>query len=279
MATHKQDGERVRRLPLDLIQAGSFQARRQFSQTALAELARSVAESGVVQPVVVRSLGGDSGDERYELLAGERRWRAAQLAGLHELPAIVRDDLSDAEAAILGLIENLQRESLGPMETARGLESLCREHGLTHDQASERIGKSRTYVTNYMRLLRLASAVQAWIDEGELTLGHAKILAGIPENQQAKFARHAITRRLSVRALETAWRRAQASHEQQVVGDSAASREMAELERDLSEHLGNRVHIHYDPERRNGEVRVAFHDLDEFEGLLQRWGFRDPLEK
>ena len=130
-----------------------------------------------------------------------------------------------------------------------------------------------------MRLLRLASAVQAWIDEGELTLGHAKILAGIPENQQAKFARHAITRRLSVRALETAWRRAQASHEQQVVGDSAASREMAELERDLSEHLGNRVHIHYDPERRNGEVRVAFHDLDEFEGLLQRWGFRDPLEK
>lgn len=263
----------IERVPVDLIAPGRFQARRNFSQVALAELARSVAESGVVQPVVVRSIS----DNGYELLAGERRWRAAQLAGLHDLPAVVRDDLSDAEAAILGLIENLQRESLGPLETARGLESLCQEHGLTHDQASERIGKSRTYVTNYLRLLRLATEVQAWIDEGELTLGHAKILAGIPEKQQAKFARHAIRQRLSVRALETAWRRAQASREQQVVGDNAASQEMAELERALSEHLGNRVHIHYDPERRNGEIRVAFHDLDEFEGLLDRWGYRSEL--
>lgn len=263
--------DQVQRVPVDLITPGSFQARRRFSQAALAELARSVSESGVVQPVVVRT----SGEQGYELLAGERRWRAAQLAGLPDLPVIVRDDLSDAEAAILGLIENLQRESLGPMETARGLESLCREHGLTHDQASERIGKSRTYVTNYLRLLRLAPKVQTWIDEGELTLGHAKILAGIPEKEQPGFARHAIRRRLSVRALETAWRRAQASQEQQVVGDSAASREMADLERALSEHLGNRVHIHYNPERRNGELRVAFHDLDEFEGLLARWGF-DP---
>lgn len=271
MPARREKVEQVQRVPVDLITPGSFQARRRFSQTALAELARSVAESGVVQPVVVRT----AGEQGYELLAGERRWRAAQLAGLHELPVIVRDDLSDAEAAILGLIENLQRESLGPMETARGLESLCREHGLTHDQASERIGKSRTYVTNYLRLLKLAAQVQAWLDEGELTLGHAKILAGIPEKEQARFARHAIRRRQSVRALETAWRRAQASDEQQVVGDAPASREMAELERALSEHLGNRVQIHYNPECRNGEVRVTFHDLDEFEGLLARWGF-DP---
>lgn len=270
MSTHNDSAQQVRRVPIDLIAPGSFQARRHFSQAALAELARSVTESGVVQPVVVRSLG----ERGYELLAGERRWRAAQLAGLHELPVIVRDDLSDAEAAILGLIENLQRESLGPLETARGLESLCREHGLTHDQASERIGKSRTYVTNYLRLLRLEQTVQNWIDEGELTLGHAKILAGIPESQQAGFARNSIRRRMSVRALETAWRRAQAGNKQQVVGDAAASREMAELERALSEHLGNRVQIHYNPERRDGELRVAFHDLDEFEGLLERWAFR-----
>lgn len=267
---HSHDAQAIRRVPIDLIEPGRFQARRNFSQTALAELARSLAESGVVQPVVVRSLG----EKGYELLAGERRWRAAQLACLHDMPVVVRDDLTDAEAAILGLIENLQRESLGPLETARGLESLCLEHGLTHGQASERIGKSRTYVTNYLRLLRLAGEVQAWIDEGELTLGHAKILAGIPENQQTTFARHAIRRRLSVRALETAWRRAQDSHKQQVVADSAASKEMAELERSLSEHVGNRVHIQYDPERRNGEIRVAFHDLDEFEGLLDRWGYR-----
>jgi len=270
MTQDDPDGRTIRRLPVDLIRPGAYQARRHFSQAALAELARSVAESGVVQPVVVRTMG-----EGYELLAGERRWRAAQLAGLAELPAVVRDDLSESEAAILGLIENLQRESLGPMETARGLESLCREHGLTHDGAAERIGKSRAYVTNYLRLLRLAPPVQAHIDDGELSLGHAKILAGMPEADQIEFARHAVRRRLSVRALETAWRRDQARESQQVAGDTAASSEMASLERNLAEHLGNAVRIHYDPDKRKGEIRVSFHDLDEFEGLLRRWGF-DP---
>ncbi|MDT0618403.1 ParB/RepB/Spo0J family partition protein [Salinisphaera sp. P385] len=263
------ESQAVRRLAVDMIHPGTFQARRRFSETALAELAHSIGESGVVQPVVVRTRG----DDGYELLAGERRWRAAQLAGLHDLPAVVRDDLTDAEAAILGLIENLQRESLGPMETARGLESLCREHGLTHDGAADRIGKSRAYVTNYLRLLKLEASVQTAIDDGELTLGHAKILAGIPPAEQPVFARHAVRRRLSVRALETAWRRSQARDDQQVAGDAGASREMAELERALSEHLGNAVHIRYDPDRRKGEVRVTFHDLDEFDGLLQRWGF------
>lgn len=261
---------RIVHLPIDLIRPGGYQARQRFSETALEELAHSVAESGVVQPVVVRSRG----EAGYELLAGERRWRAAQLAGIHELPAIVRDDLTDAEAAVLGLIENLQRESLGPMETARGLDSLCREHGLTHDGVARRIGKSRAYVTNYLRLLRLEASVQDAIDDGELSLGHAKVLAGIPETEQARFARHAIRRRLSVRALEKAWQRDQAREEQQVAGDSAASREMAALERSLAEHLGNTVRIHYDPDRRNGEIRVAFHDLDEFEGLLERFGYR-----
>ncbi|MDN5939033.1 MAG: ParB/RepB/Spo0J family partition protein, partial [Salinisphaera sp.] len=241
-----------------------------FAERALAELAHSIAESGVGQPVVVRSRAAGE----FELLAGERRWRAAQLAGVHELPAVVRDDLSDAEAAILGLIENLQRESLAPMETARGLESLCREHGLTHDAAAGRIGKSRAYVTNYLRLLRLAAVVQEAIDAGDLTLGHAKILAGMPAEEQPRLARMAVQRRLSVRALEGAWRRAQAREKQQVAGDAGASREMAELERALSEHLGNSVRIHYDPDRRNGELRVAFHDLDEFDGLLERWQFR-----
>lgn len=259
----------VRRLPVDLIQPGRHQARRRFSEAALAELAHSVAASGIVQPVVVRSRG----EGGYELLAGERRWRAAQLAGLHEVPAVVRDDLTDAEAAILGLIENLQRESLGPMETARGLDSLCREHGLTHDAAATRVGKSRAYVSNYMRLLRLAPPVQEAVDDGDLSLGHAKVLAGIPLDEQAGFARYAVRRRASVRALETAWRRAQARGTQQVAGDPGASREMADLERALADHLGNTVHIHYDPDRRRGEVRVAFHDLDEFDGLLARWGF------
>lgn len=267
--TEDQAHTRVQRLPVDLIRPGAHQARRRFSEAALSELAHSVSESGVVQPVVVRSRGEHS----YELLAGERRWRAAQLAGIHDLPAIVRDDLTDAEAAVLGLIENLQRESLGPMETARGLDSLCREHGLTHDATAQRIGKSRAYVTNYLRLLRLTPEVQTHIDDGELSLGHAKVLAGIPENEQPALARHAIRRRLSVRGLEQAWYRAQAREQQQVAGDEAGSQVMAELERALAEHLGNSVRIHYDPDRRRGEIRVAFHDLDEFDGLLRQWGF------
>lgn len=261
--------DEIRRLPIDLIRPGQHQARRSFSEASLSDLAHSIAESGVVQPVVVRSHGEDG----YALLAGERRWRAAQLAGLNAIPAVVRDDLTDTEAAVLGLIENLQRESLGAMETARGLDSLCTEHGLTHDAAAQRIGKSRTYVTNYLRLLRLAAPVQRHVDNDELSLGHAKVLAGIPEHEQPALARHAIRRRLSVRGLEQAWHRAQAREQQQVVGNEADSQAMAQLERALSEHLGNNVCISYDPDRRRGEIRVAFHDLDEFDGLLRQWGF------
>lgn len=261
--------ETVQRLPVDLIHPGQHQVRRHFSEATLTELAQSVAESGVIQPVVVRARG----DNDYELLAGERRWRAAQFAGIHDIPAVVRNDLTDAEAAILGLIENLQRESLGAMETARGLESLCQEHDLTHDDAAQRIGKSRAYVTNFLRLLRLTPQVQARIDNDELSLGHAKVLAGIPENQQPGMAHHAIRRQLSVRGLEQAWQRTQTREQTQGAGSEADSQAMAELERGLSEHLGNNVRIHYDPDKRRGEIRVDFHDLDEFDGLLRQWGF------
>ncbi|MGH8482428.1 MAG: ParB/RepB/Spo0J family partition protein, partial [Nevskiaceae bacterium] len=136
----------IRQIPIDLIRPGSFQARRYFDPAALKELAGSIRESGVVSPVVLRSAG-----KGFELLAGERRWRAAQLAGLHEIPALVRDDLTESEALVVGLIENLQRESLTPMETAAGLKQLAELFGLTHEQMGERIGKSREYVTNHLR--------------------------------------------------------------------------------------------------------------------------------
>src|SRR5579872_3251176 len=143
--------EVVLSIPVDRIRPGSTQTRRRFDPEALAELAESIRESGVVQPVVLRSVG-----RGYELLAGERRWRAAQQAGLHEIPALVRDDLSDSEAFVLGLIENLQRESLSPIETADGLRRLSETFGLRHEDVGTRIGKSRSYVTNHLRLLALA---------------------------------------------------------------------------------------------------------------------------
>lgn len=164
-----------RAIAIELIRPGAHQARRRFNDEALNELARSIRESGVIQPVVVRSLG-----DRYELLAGERRWRAAQRAGLATLPALVRDDLSDEEAFVVGLIENLQRESLSPIDTALGLKRLAELHHLTHGALGQRIGKSRAYVTHFLRLLNLHAQVQDAVDAGLISMGHAKVLGGLP---------------------------------------------------------------------------------------------------
>lgn len=261
---------RVQEVPVDMISAGPAQARRRFDPVALEELAASIAESGVVQPVVLRSRGDDAGG--YELLAGERRWRASQLAGLHQIPAIIRDDLSEREAAVLGLIENLQRESLTPIETASGLSRLCQLYDLTHDEAAGRIGKSRAYVTNFLRLLKLEQSVQDMVDEGELSLGHAKILAGLPQARQRPLARHTVKQRWSVRALERAIKSQTRAAGEPQIGASAG--ETAELERDLSDHLGYPVNISYDSKTGRGEVVVSFSSLDEFEGILQRWNYR-----
>ena len=255
----------IRKVPIDLIRPGSFQARRYFDPGALKELAGSIRESGVVSPVVLRSRG-----KGFELLAGERRWRAAQLAGLHEIPAIVRDDLSDAEALVVGLIENLQRESLTPMETAAGLRQLSELFGLTHEQMGERIGKSREYVTNYLRLLNLAAPVQALINEGHLSMGHARALAALPLDQQNHWAAVAVDQKLSVRALE---RRVSAAGRGRALPGKPKPSDWQALERRLSDQLGYPVTLSADKAGR-GEVKVRFHSLDELDGILARIGYQ-----
>lgn len=260
--------DRVINIPLDLISPGAFQARRHFTDDLLKELAASIAESGVIQPVIVR---GDRASG-FTLLAGERRWRAAARAGIHELPAVVRNDLSDEQANVLGLIENLQRESLGVIDTAQGLQSLCQAHDLTHDAVADRIGKSRVYVTNYLRILNLAEPVQTLLDEGKLSLGHAKVLVGIPANRQSALAHQAVNNHLSVRALERLVRNQTASPRIESATDDP---DLAALEQRLSASLGNSVRIHYAPDRRQGQLRIDFHDLDEFDGLLARLGFNN----
>jgi ParB family chromosome partitioning protein len=251
--------------PVDLIRPGRTQARRRFDPQALCELAESIRVSGVVQPVVLRSLREARG---YELLAGERRWRAAQQAGLHEIPAILRDDLSDAEATVLGLIENLQRESLSPIETAEGLRRLGEAFGLRHEDIGARIGKSRSYVTNHLRLLALAPSVQTLVDEAQLSLGHAKVLAGLPTAVQPRWAQTIVRERLSVRALErrlaTSARRPR----------PAQAQDWARLARALSEQLG--YPAHFKPAGKGaGELRLRFHSLEELDGLLARLGYRE----
>lgn len=259
-------GHRISRLPIESISRDPHQARTRFDEAGLAELADSIRESGVIQPVVV------SGDDTagFRLLAGERRWRAAQRAGLTELPAIVRNDLDAEQARVLGLIENLQRESLGVMDTAHGLARLGEIHGLTHDAIAGRIGKSRAYVSNFLRLRQLAEPVQQLLDDARLSIGHGKILAGLTAARQIALARRAVAERASVRQLEQ-WVR----DDTRPKSDTAATAppEMAALEQRLAEHVGNRVSIRYEPSRRRGELRIAFHDLDEFEGLLARLGF------
>lgn len=255
--------DRVHRIPVDLIRAGSSQARRRFAPEALAELAASIRESGVVQPIVLRSLGNG-----YELLAGERRWRAAQLAGLHELPAILRNDLDDDEAQVLGLVENLQRESLSPIETAEGLRSLGTLHRLTHEAIGARIGKSRVYVTNFLRLLALAPAVQTLVDEGRLSLGHAKVLAGLPQTLQQAWAEATLREALTVRALE-----------RRIAGGAAATSARRQDDWDrlaakLSDQLGYPAAFR-PASATAGELRLRFHSLDELDGLLARIGYRE----
>ncbi|MBI2384329.1 MAG: ParB/RepB/Spo0J family partition protein [Gammaproteobacteria bacterium] len=263
MSSRRPPGQ-IKEIPIDLIRPGSQQARRYFRPEALAELAESIKESGVVQPIVLRTQVWG-----YELLAGERRWRAAQLAGLHEIPAVVRDDLTDDEAYVLGLIENLQRESLTPMETALGLKRLVEAYGMTHEAVGEKIGKSREYVTNHLRLLNLAPEVQAMVNEGLVSLSHAKVLAGLPPTEQGRLAVEVASGRLTVRALE---KKVAASRERKIVFRPGKPSDWTALEGRLSDHLGYPVLIQAEKGGK-GELRIRFHSLDELDGILARFGY------
>ena len=263
----KKAGE-IREVPIDLIRPGSQQARRYFDPQALTELAESIRESGVVQPIVLRSTVWG-----YELLAGERRWRAAQQAGLHEIPAVIRDDLSDSEAFVIGLIENLQRESLTPMETAAGMKRLGEMFELTHEQIGERVGKSREYVSNHLRLLNLAPAVQSMVNESLVSLSHAKVLAGLPLEDQGLLAVQVASKGWSVRALE---RRAAAAKRHKLAAKlvfmPGKASDWKRLERELAEFFGYPVVVEA-ASNGKGELRVRFHSLDELDGILERIGY------
>ena len=255
----------VKNIPIDLIRPGSQQARKSFNADALAELAESIRESGIVQPLVLRTRVWG-----YEILAGERRWRAAQLAEVHEVPAIIRDDLDEDQAFVLGLIENLQRESLSPIEAAAGLKRLSELHQLTHEEIASRIGKSRVYVTHILRLLHLDAAVQTLVDEGHLSLGHAKVLSGLPLHEQPLWAAAVVRKRLTVRALEK-----QLSNERKGKPSFKPGKpsDWRRLERELADLLATPVQVSANKAGK-GELKLAFHSLDELDGLLARLGYR-----
>ena len=263
-------GEQLAKLPLDLLQRGRYQPRIDMRTETLAELAASIKAQGVVQPIVVRALGApDVGEsQRYEIIAGERRWRAAQMAGLTEIPAVIRHIPDDAAIAI-ALIENIQRENLNPLEEARALTRLITEFGLTHQEAADAVGRSRAGVSNLLRLLELAPEVCELLEKRTIEMGHARALLALTQRrQQTEVGLLVAKKSLSVRDTEALVRRLQAP----AGGGSAepaASRDpnVERLEQELAEKLGARVAIQHGSGGK-GKLVVSYNSLDELDGII-----------
>lgn len=260
-----------RALPLSQLRAGQYQPRKQMDEGSLYELAESIRTQGIMQPLLVRPVGPSG----YEIIAGERRFRAAQLAGLTEVPVLVKD-VSDETAAIMALIENMQREDLNPLEEAQGLQRLVHEFKLTHEQAAQAVGRSRSAATNLMRLLQLAQPVQKMLMAGDIDMGHARALLPLDQAQQILLANEVAARKLSVRQTEQLAARSgmPATTPQIKKVKSQASRDVQRLEQALSDHLATTVRIQQLKGKQSGEIHVTFHSFEALEGLLQRWGIR-----
>ncbi len=253
----------LRTLDVGLLQPGKYQPRTRMDPGSLEELAESIKSQGIMQPIIVRSVGGG----RFEIIAGERRWRAAQLAGLSEVPTLVRDIPDDAALA-MSLIENIQREDLNPLEEAAGVQRLIDEFGMTHEQAANAIGRSRSATTNLLRLLQLAEPVQEQLVTGDLDMGHARALLSLPKADQIAFANRVVAQGLTVRDTEKMVARGGLA-EQGAKAKAEPSRDLARLEEELSDIVGAPVVITANA-RGAGKLVIRFNDLDQLDGLIAR---------
>lgn len=253
-------------LALSQLQAGKYQPRTRMDEGALNELAASIKTQGIMQPVLVRPIG----DGRYEIIAGERRFRAAQLAGLEDIPVLVRD-VDDQAAAAMALIENIQREDLNPLEEAQGIARLISDFDFTHEQAATAVGRSRSAVSNLLRLVNLAPPVQTMLMAGDIDMGHARALLSVDNANQITLANHVVSKRLSVRETEKLVARAleeQASSPTQA-RQKEKSGDIVRLEEELSDKLATPVLFKMGPKGR-GQMIIDFADLDILEGVLAR---------
>ena len=259
------DTSALKTIAIDRLRPGKYQPRTRMDDAALAELADSIREQGIMQPILVRSVEGG----KYEIIAGERRWRAAQRAGLTEVPTLVKS-VPDHHALALALIENIQREDLNPLEEAQGIARLCEEFKLTHEQAAKAVGRSRSAVTNLLRLTHLARPAQDYLASGAIEMGHARALLALPAAQQGGTAARVVEQALSVRETERlvatlltpeAQKKRRASHQ-------ARDADTVRLETDLAEKLGAKVRI--EGNAKGGRVVIAYGNLDELDGILAR---------
>ncbi|MBS3965032.1 MAG: ParB/RepB/Spo0J family partition protein [Methylomonas sp.] len=251
----------VLRVPIEFLQRGKYQPRKDIDPEKLKELADSIAVQGIIQPIVVRKID----DERYEIIAGERRWRAAQLAELADVPVLVMD-IDDRSVMAVALIENIQREDLNALEEAEALHRLLDEFELTHQQIAESVGKSRTTVTNLLRLLDLASDVKNMLSRGQLEMGHARALLGLDEARQIDIAHKAIKQNLSVRAVEKLVRDL---HQEKPVAATPKKLDpdTLRLQRELSERTGAKVEINHQGNGK-GKLVISYSSLEELEGIV-----------
>lgn len=254
----------LRSLAIDALQPGKYQPRTRMDQDALKELAESIKGQGVMQPILVRPITGG----RYEIVAGERRWRAARIAGLASVPALVRE-IPDQQALAAALIENIQREDLNCLEEAHGIQRLIQEFGMTHATAAEAVGRSRAAVTNLLRLLDLAPPVRELLAQGKLDMGHARALLALPAGRQLELAREVVAKQLSVREVE---KRVSGQLRKPLVSRTRQQpdRDIVRLESDLSDRLGTTVSIKTGVKKGSGKLIIAYGSLDQLDALLSK---------
>jgi len=252
--------EALRAIPIEQVRRGTYQPRQHFDQDALQELADSLKVQGMIQPILVRPFAGG-----YEIVAGERRWRAAQLAGLQSIPAIVRE-LDDQSVAAVSLIENIQRKDLNPLEEARALQRLQTEFGMTHQAVAEAVGRSRAAVTNLLRLLDLHDEVKVMLDRGDLDMGHARALLGVPPERQLSLAEEIIAKGLSVRATEKLVRDDK-NPPAKAAPPKSRDPDIVSLEKSLGETLGAKVAIRHQ-DGGSGKLEINYTSIDELQGIL-----------
>lgn len=253
----------MKELPVEFLVRGKYQPRRDMHSDALEELAESIKEQGIMQPIVVRPLG----QNRYEIIAGERRWRAAQLAGLSEVPALIRD-VADEAAIAMALIENIQREDLNPIEEAIALSRLQKEFELTQQEVAQAVGKSRAAVANILRLMSLNPEVKKMLEYGDLEMGHARALLSLGEMDQLEVARTVTAKGLSVRQTESLVRRIQQEKEKGGKTVKRLDPNIKQLEDELSEKVGARVAIQCNAKGK-GKLVISYNTLDELDGVLE----------
>ena len=262
-------GDTLRQIPVELLQRGQYQPRVDMRQDSLENLASSIKAQGVVQPIVARPITSKGKEQRYEIVAGERRWRAAQLAGLAEIPAVVRE-IPDEAAIAMALIENIQRENLNPLEEARALDRLIREFELTHAEAAQAVGRSRAAVSNLLRLQDLSEKVKPLLEDRQMEMGHARALLAISNaTQQFDAARQVVKKGLSVRETERLVKRMLEGGKPKPVSTTATKNaDIRRLEMEVSQKLGAKVSLDHGS-KGTGKLVISYNSLDELDGILK----------